>query len=213
MSATSEAFCARIIAILSRRGMTRQPSQGPCRGCLAIPQSASRSGAGTASGSSPLIRRFLAWMTADERGPDTAFARVATVPQRMARGWAARQRVAGGVGAIVIQFIVSGALPRSPMLRSRCLANPDRLLEITRAPDQVSGSGEAKSDPFSLILHDLRMGGAWKRTNRGRLRQTEQMLCGHIAPELRAELTLLDIGASDGITTVEAIRALRRAFG
>jgi hypothetical protein len=152
-------------------------------------------------------------MTADECGLDTAFARVAAVPQRMAQGWVARRRDAGGVGAIVIQFIVSGALPRSPALRSRCLADPDGLLKIARGPDLMSDSGEATPDAFSLILHDLRMGGAWKRTNRGRLRQTEQMLCGHIAPELRAEFTLLDIGASDGITTVEAIRTLRRAFG
>jgi hypothetical protein len=39
------------------------------------------------------------------------------------------------------------------------------------------------------------------------------MLCTYIAPELRSGLTFLDIGASDGITTVEAVRSLRRAFG
>jgi hypothetical protein len=113
----------------------------------------------------------------------------------------------------VIQFIVSGALPRSPALRSRCLANPDRLLEIAQTSDPGNNSRAAKPDRFSVILHDLRMGGAWKRTNLGRLRQTEQMLREYIAPELRSGLTFLDIGASDGITTVEAYRTLRRAFG
>ena len=113
----------------------------------------------------------------------------------------------------MIQFIVSGNLPRLPALRSRCLADPDGLLEIAQAPDAASNSAGAESDRFSLILHDLRMGGAWKRTNRGRLRQTEKMLCEHIAPELRSSLTFLDIGASDGITTVEASRTLRRTFG
>jgi len=113
----------------------------------------------------------------------------------------------------VIQFIVSGMLPRSPALRSRCLANPDGLLEIAQSGDLGNNSLAAKPDRFSLILHDLRMGGAWKRTNRGRLRQTEQMLCEYIAPELRSGLTFLDIGASDGITTVEACRTLRTAFG
>ncbi len=39
------------------------------------------------------------------------------------------------------------------------------------------------------------------------------MLCEYIAPELRRALTFLDIGASDGITTVEARRALRRISG
>jgi hypothetical protein len=113
----------------------------------------------------------------------------------------------------VIQFIVSGALPRLAALRLRCLADPDGLLEIARHPEPAGGSGAEQSDRFSLILHDLRMGGAWKRTNRGRLRQTEEMLCAYVPPELHRGLTFLDIGASDGITTVEAVRALRRAFG
>lgn len=75
-----------------------------------------------------------------------------------------------------------------------------------------SSTGEL-SDEFSLILHDLRMGGVWKRTNRGRLKRTEEMLCEHLSPELHRGLKFLDVGASDGITTVEAVRALRQAFG
>lgn len=113
----------------------------------------------------------------------------------------------------MIQFVVSGALPRLPVLRSRCLSDPDRLLEIARHPAASGEAIGAQSDCFSLILHDLRMGGAWKRTNRGRLRRTEEMLCAYIPPELRSGLTLLDLGASDGITTVDMVRALRRAFG
>jgi hypothetical protein len=39
------------------------------------------------------------------------------------------------------------------------------------------------------------------------------MLCTHLPPELRRKLNFLDIGASDGITTLDAVRTLRRAFG
>lgn len=113
----------------------------------------------------------------------------------------------------MIQFVVSGALPNFPVLRSRCLANPDALLKIAQEVGQPCSFAEESSDRFSLILHDLRMAGVWKRTNRGRLKQTEEMLCAHIAPELRRGLTLLDIGASDGITTVEAVRTLRQRLG
>jgi hypothetical protein len=93
------------------------------------------------------------------------------------------------------------------------MADPDALLEIARQLEWSGPSAEQQSERFSLILHDLRMGGAWKRTNRGRLQRTEEMLCAYIHPGLRADLTFLDLGASDGITTVEAVGALRRAFG
>jgi hypothetical protein len=99
------------------------------------------------------------------------------------------------------------------MLRSRCLANPDALLEIAQQVGQPCSSGGELSDRFSLVLHDLRMAGVWKRTNRGRLQRSAEMLCAHITPELQCKLSFLDIGASDGITTVEAVRTLRQAFG
>ncbi|MGA8379703.1 MAG: hypothetical protein WB710_01090 [Stellaceae bacterium] len=113
----------------------------------------------------------------------------------------------------MIRFVVSGAFPRLSVMRSRCLADPDSLLTIAGCLEAANVPNAPRSDRFSLILHDLRMGGAWKRTNRGRLQQTEEMLCDYIHAEPGRGLTLLDIGASDGITTVEAVRALRRAFG
>jgi hypothetical protein len=93
------------------------------------------------------------------------------------------------------------------------LANPDALLKIAQEVGQPCASGDELSDRFSLILHDLRMAGVWKRTNRGRLERTEEMLCAHIAPELQRGLAFLDIGASDGVTTVEAVHRLRQRFG
>ena len=92
------------------------------------------------------------------------------------------------------------------------MADPDALLNLLSRSSMGSCPDEV-SDRFSLILHDLRMGGAWKRTNRGRLRRTEEMLCTYLRPELRHKLNFLDIGASDGSTTLDAVHALRRAFG
>ena len=92
------------------------------------------------------------------------------------------------------------------------MADPDALGDLLKR-DDAGPSADEVSDRFSLILHDLRMGGSWKRTNRGRLRRSEEMLCTHLPPELRRKLNFLDIGASDGITTLDAVRTLRRAFG
>lgn len=112
----------------------------------------------------------------------------------------------------VVQILIYGALPTFPALRKRCLASPDALLIIAQQ-FRLNSYAEGASDRFSQVLHELRMGGVWKRTNRGRLKRTEEMLCAHARPEPRQGLMFLDIGASDGITTVEAVRALRRTFG
>jgi hypothetical protein len=112
----------------------------------------------------------------------------------------------------VIQIVVSAGLPGWSPLRSRHLADPDALLAIEQSAGHGSPAQEL-SDRFSRVLHDLRVGGTWKRTNRGRLKRTEEMLGKHTPAELRQGYTLLDVGASDGTTTVEAVRALRQAFG
>ena len=39
------------------------------------------------------------------------------------------------------------------------------------------------------------------------------MLCVHIPSQLRQDFLFLDIGASDGITTVETLRTMKRVFG
>jgi hypothetical protein len=111
----------------------------------------------------------------------------------------------------VIQIVSSGLPPWLP-LRSRCLADPDALLAIERTAR--SGTPiDALADRFSLVLHDLRVGGTWKRTNRGRLARTEEILCTHTPPGLRDPFILLDVGASDGTTTIEAVRTLQHTLG
>ena len=62
-------------------------------------------------------------------------------------------------------------------------------------------------------MHDLRMGGAWKRTSSGRLKETERVLIKYHAAAHGQQATLLDIGASNGITTWEAVKELRKHLG
>src|SRR5215813_9655269 len=95
---------------------------------------------------------------------------------------------------------------------ARYLADPDAL---ERLAERCRGGEEdvRLSDEFSLVLHDIRMAGAWKRTNRGRLREAEEMLATHTAPALRDDPLLHDLGASDGITTLDAVRFLTERFG
>jgi hypothetical protein len=100
-----------------------------------------------------------------------------------------------------------------PTLNQRQLADPDLLLEIVKsaASTRDYACQNDLSKLFSQVLHDLRMGGAWKRTGSRRLVQTEQVLQRHLSRARHAKITLLDLGASDGITTLELLQAFRRA--
>src|SRR3954447_8861150 len=113
----------------------------------------------------------------------------------------------------MIQLLVSTSLRSTNSLRQCCLLDPEALLDLETEFGSPSADAEELSDRFSLILNDLRMAGAWKRTKRQRLKQTEEMLCAHIPSQLRENVLFLDIGASDGITTVEALQRLKRDFG
>jgi hypothetical protein len=94
-----------------------------------------------------------------------------------------------------------------------CLADPDELLDIARRASAEGDSSQEASyaERFSRILHDIQMGGVWKRTNGGRLKESERMLCAHMDVPQDGPLLLLDIGASDGITTLELLQSIRRA--
>lgn len=104
-------------------------------------------------------------------------------------------------------------LARNGSSAPRRLADPEALREIAERCAAGDAIDPQLSDRFSRVLHDLRIGGTWKRTNRGRLARTEEVLCAHLPSRFRGDIALLDLGASDGVTTVELVRALRAAFG
>jgi hypothetical protein len=62
---------------------------------------------------------------------------------------------------------------------------------------------------FSAILFDIRIGNLRKRTHGGRLRETERVICKRLGELRSAELTILDIGGSDGVTTLDLVEAIR----
>ncbi len=100
-----------------------------------------------------------------------------------------------------------------PILKQRRLADPDLLLHIVNSArfTQDRSLQNELSNLFSQVLHDLRMGGAWKRTGSRRLVQTERTLQQHLPPARHGIVNLLDLGASDGITSLELLRAFRGA--
>jgi hypothetical protein len=94
---------------------------------------------------------------------------------------------------------------------------------LTRLKDQYHNAENADAaailEKFSLALHGIRMGGTWKHTNAGRLGETEgailaNLLHAHSDHDGHAsELRWLDLGASDGTTTLEAVERFSKETG
>lgn len=70
----------------------------------------------------------------------------------------------------------------------------------------------ALSDKFSAVAQLLRMNGVCKMTWRGRLKETERVLCRFLGDTKHDTVSFLDLGASDGVTTLEAVEALQRSL-
>jgi len=109
----------------------------------------------------------------------------------------------------VIKFICSGKIPGLNWLRYVCHANPNRLLALaeksrTENPDQL----QVLAREFSAILHDVRVGGVWKRTSPGRLPLTVNFLVDHLQNS-EGKGVVLDLGASDGSTSADLCKALK----
>lgn len=108
----------------------------------------------------------------------------------------------------MLQLVANRPLP--PSQRRGRLTDPDLLIAIAERIRRGGPGNEAGVDDFSLVLSDLRMGGTWKQTNRGRLRAAEQKICEYLSPRTGTPTTILDLGASEGLTTLELTAALRR---
>lgn len=97
---------------------------------------------------------------------------------------------------------------RPPASGGTQLPDPDVLLRIAERSESARSTDE---DEFSLVVSNLRMGRAWKRTNRGRLTLAQHAVVHGLLPQTRP--TVLDLGASDGLTTLELAHALQEKFG
>ncbi len=112
----------------------------------------------------------------------------------------------------MIQWLVDTWPAKDPASK-RLLFNPESLAELAHRYGSGNGGASELSDQFSLALHDMRMGGTWKRTNRGRLARAEKALCNHLVRGTSGDVTVIDLGASDGVTTLDLLEALERCFG
>jgi hypothetical protein len=102
---------------------------------------------------------------------------------------------------------------RHPILNHLLVSDLDRLGEIATAARTASDSDLVQlSEEFTSIITHLRIGSFHKRTGSGRLGETERVLTHHLKA-ISGEIEILDVGASDGVTTRQLVEALEKALG
>lgn len=90
----------------------------------------------------------------------------------------------------------------------------ERLQKLHRHPSTLEpDSLHSRSSEFSRLVSELCFDGSWKYTSLGRNRQSNQLLVELFRIRKPLALQLLDIGASDGSTTLEMINAISSSLG
>jgi hypothetical protein len=84
-----------------------------------------------------------------------------------------------------------------------------RLIELSEGNIE---SLEARSIEYSGLLEDVQVNGTWKRTGRGRLEALDKWITSLISESILGAFTLLDVGGSDGVTTLDSVRYFEEQY-
>ena len=131
--------------------------------------------------------------------------------RRRRRGSRAR---AGGRGSsvefhVMIRSLHPGPIPRDSWRRFVCHPDPDCLVSLAASFSEAGPADAARlSRDFSEVVSSIRIGRTHKLTRPNRLAGPTGALCDRLQSPARDTLQFLDVGASDGITTLEAVRML-----
>jgi len=109
----------------------------------------------------------------------------------------------------MIRSLHPGPVPRDSWRRFVCHPDPDCLVGLA-ARFSAAGPGDSArlSHDFSEVVSSIRIGRTHKLTRPNRLAGPTGALCDRLQSPDRDTLQFLDVGASDGITTLEAVRLL-----
>jgi hypothetical protein len=95
----------------------------------------------------------------------------------------------------------------------RWVFHPDPDLLAVGIPDQSRKPSRASEfEAFTRAVSSIRVGHIHKLTASERLAETARSLARHLKGRGRVEIQLLDVGGSDGTTTLDAVEDLSRAL-
>lgn len=84
----------------------------------------------------------------------------------------------------------------------------DRLIDLSNEASIYTSKVIPLSDEFSRIMQNLQIQGVWKWTRHQRLKDMDRLLSKYVAEQKWEKLHMLDVGASDGSTTLDTFEYL-----
>ena len=108
----------------------------------------------------------------------------------------------------MIRLLTRSAIADASPWRWLLHPDPERLADLAHALSQSSLEAEALIAQFSSVVSGIRVGAIHKLTGPGRLRECDRVFAEALHTRGLDEVRFLDIGASDGITTLDTVRAL-----
>lgn len=111
----------------------------------------------------------------------------------------------------MFKILWPGALPNDKL---QIIFHPsiDKLLEISNGRRYINVPLPKKAAEFSAILRHLRIGNFWKYTKPHRLIEADRQLSTVLRDNKFKKIDLLDVGASDGITTLDLVNYLTSKY-
>jgi hypothetical protein len=114
----------------------------------------------------------------------------------------------------VIRYICHSYVKHPWMFIGRYLhPSVERLGELGDLSRSAGAAADAGSEEFSRILQDLRIADVWKWTWRHRLVGMDRLLSEYAVFRGWTRVRMLDLGASDGITSLDTVEYLQAQAG
>lgn len=110
------------------------------------------------------------------------------------------------LAAAMLKVLTSRNLPS--VLRAVTWPDPEHLCRLSELYRNSQNADAIRQD-FSRVVSSIRVGGTWKLTSSDRLPEANRCLTEHVNFQPGTNVSVLDVGGSDGITTLELVQALK----
>lgn len=110
----------------------------------------------------------------------------------------------------MLRYICNSYLPYKWMIELKIFyPSLERLADLHLEFTKKNAEAYSLSEEFSCILKNLKINGVWKWTAPSRLQEMDRLLSEYVNNQSLKELSMLDVGGSDGFTSLDTFRHMK----